>query len=254
MVFWRCQKVSGGVNRINGKIDEQIEGQKRYADSQGYEKDIAKIEQMRATEIAALRDDCRDSFNRCLAAMQKNAQARPAVAPTQEQLAILQVLKMKERVTRDALAHAAISMGDCGLALDVLQELARKHEILGFHASTGVSDSFVLDSIRAFAKSARITLSLDRTNQRRELLSGNEGPHGTLPPFENIAKFRLDVAPRKRSRMRCQMEWSAGAALRGFLQGHRRRRTIRQPEGPGVFPGLFLRLLFPTYWEHSVFL
>ncbi len=203
--FSITRKYREGLNRINGKFDKQIANKKRYAGSAGFETDAKKIEQARAAEIAALRDDCRDDFDRCIAAMQKNVQARPIVAPTQEQLAILQVLKMKERVTRDDLEHAAISMGDCGLALDVLQELAHKHEILGFHASTGVSDAFVLDSIRAFAKSARTTLSLDRTNQRRELIRGSEGADGRLPSFENISKFRLDVDPK--SAQECAARW-----------------------------------------------
>ncbi len=204
--FSITRKYRAGLNRINTKFDEQIEGQKRYAGSQGYEADIAKIEQVRAAEITALRDDCRDSFNRCLAAMQRNAQARPAVAPTQEQFVLLQVLQMREKLTRDELNHAAHTMADCPTALGVLEELARRHEILGFRAGgMCVSDQFVADSIRAFARNARITLSLDRTNQRRKLISGNEGPHGTSPSMENISKFRLDVDPA--NAQECAARW-----------------------------------------------
>ncbi len=204
--FHTVQKYRSGLRSVNNKFDEQTESQKRYAGSQGYEKDIEKIEQARAAEIAALRDECRDAFNSCLAAMQKNVQARPAVAPTQEQLALLQVLQMREKLTRDELSHAAHTMADCPTALGVLEELARKHEILGFHAGgVCVSDQFVNDSIRAFARNARITLSLDRTNQRRKLISGDEGPHGTSPSFENISKFRLDVDPE--SAQYCAGRW-----------------------------------------------
>ncbi len=204
--FSITRKYREGLNRINTQYDAQIESQKRYAGSQGYEKDIEKIEQARAAEIAALRDDCRDNFNRCLAAMQKNAQARPAVAPTQEQLALLQVLQMREKLTRDELSHAAHSMADCPTALSVLGELARKHEILGFHAGgVCVTDQFVADSIRAFARNARIMLSLDRTNQRRKLMRGTEGPFGTSPSMENISKFRLDVDPG--NAQECAARW-----------------------------------------------
>ncbi len=144
-----------GLNSINAKYDPQIESKKSYAGSAGYAADMEKIEQQRAAEIEALRDDCWDSFKSCVDSMQEKAKNRPTVAPTQEQLAILQVLKMKEQITKDDLEHAAVSMGDCSLALDVLQELAQKHEIWGFHTSAGVSDAFVQDAIRQFARSAR---------------------------------------------------------------------------------------------------
>lgn len=141
--------------------------------------------------------------------MQEHAQTRPAVAPTDEQMRLIQLLKLKERVTRDELEHAANSMGDCGLALSILEEIARAHDILGFHAGgEGVSDQFVRDAIRTFAKSARTTLSLDRTNQRRQLMSPNgtgEGLWGNSPRMGDIEKFRLDVDPE--SAKDCAGRW-----------------------------------------------
>jgi len=198
--FHTVQKYREGLNRINAKYDAQIEDKKNYAGSAGYTADIEKIEQERAAEISALRDDCRDDFNRCLAEMEKNANARPAVPPTAEQLNIIQLLKMKERVTRDELRHAANSMGECSLALSILEEIARAHDIMGFHAGgTGVSDQFVSDAIRAFAQSAKTTLTLERTNQRRQLLNPppgtGGGPNGNYPSHADVEKFRVDLDP-----------------------------------------------------------
>lgn len=188
-------KYRRGLGRINAKYDQQIEDKKSYAGSAGYAKDIEKIDQQRRAAIGALRDECRDDFTRCVQSMEKHAQARPAVAPTQEQLAILQVLQMREKLTRDDLRHAANAMQGCTVALDVLDELAKKHEILGFYAPSGVSDQFVSDAIKAFARNANTILTLDRTNQRRELIKGTEGPNGSLPSFENTRKFRVDTDP-----------------------------------------------------------
>lgn len=184
------------LTEINDKFDEQLEAKSGYAGSPRYTEDVKAIERERTAEIAALRADCAESFDACLKSMKLHAQSRPAVPPTDEQMRLLQVLKLKSNITRDDLTHAAHSMGDCSLALSVLEEIAAEHDILGFHAGgVGVSDQFVRDAIREFAKSARTTLTLDRTNNRAALMRGTEGPHGTAPAFGNIEKFRLDVDP-----------------------------------------------------------
>ena len=195
-----------GLNKINAKFDRQIEAKAGYAGSPRYTEDVKEIEQERAAEIAALRADCAESFDTCIKSMELHAQSRPAVPPTDEQMRLLQVLKLKSNITRDDLTHAAHSMGDCSLALSILEEIAVEHDILGFHAGgAGVSDQFVRDALRGFAKSARTTLTLERTNNRAELMRGTEGPHGTAPAFGNIEKFRLDVDPE--SARDCAGRW-----------------------------------------------
>jgi len=190
-------KFRQGLNDINSRYDEQIEAKKCYAGSVGFEADIKAIEEKRAAEIAALRENCSEDFDCCIAAMQKAAQSRPITPPTQEQVNILQLLKMKEHVSRDELEHAAHSMRDCSLALSILEEIAGKHDILGFHAGgTCISDNYVNSAIREFAKSARTILSLTRTNQRKEYMNPHgmgDGPNGSIPSMEAIAKFRVDV-------------------------------------------------------------
>ena len=184
------------LTEINGKFDEQLEAKSGYAGSPRYTDDVNEIERERAAEIAALRADCAESFDTCLKSMEQHAESRPAVPPTSEQMRLIQLLKLKESVTRDDLTHAALACEGCPLALGVLEEIATAHDILGFHAGRNtLSDQFARDAIRAFAKSARTTLTLDRTNNRAELMRGTEGPHGTAPAFGNIEKFRLDVDP-----------------------------------------------------------
>lgn len=188
-----------GLTEINAKFDRQIEAKQGYAGSPRYTEDVKAIEQERAAEIAALRADCAESFDTCIKSMELHAQSRPAVPPTDEQMRLLQVLKLKSNITRDDLTHAAHSMGDCSLALSVLEEIAVEHDILGFHAGgAGVSDQFVRDAIRGFAKNARTLLSIERTNQRRELMNTGGmggGRFGAIPSFAAIGKFKIDVDP-----------------------------------------------------------
>lgn len=189
-------KYRRGLNEINAKFDRRVEEKAGYVGSARYETDLQKINGDRAGEVEALRRDCSADFDRCLSKMQTAAQSRPAAPPTDEQMRLIQLLKLKESVTRDDLTHAALACEGCPLALGVLEEIATAHDILGFHAGGNtLSDQFVRDAIREFAKSARTTLTLDRTNNRAELMRGTEGPHGTAPAFGNIEKFRLDVDP-----------------------------------------------------------
>lgn len=184
------------LTEINEKFDTKIEEKAGYTGSPRYMEDVKAIERERATEIAALRADCAESFDTCLKSMELHAQRRPTVPPTDGQMRLIQLLKLKESVTRDDLTHAALACEGCLIALSVLEEIAAEHDIMGFRTGgVGVSDQFVRDAIREFAKSAKITLSLDRTNNRAALMMGTEGPHGTTPAFSNIGKFRLDVDP-----------------------------------------------------------
>lgn len=191
-------KYRRGLNEINAKFDRQIEKKAGYAGSARYETDLQKINGERAGEIEALRYDCSSDFDRCLSKMQTAAQNRPAVAPTDEQMRLVQLLKLKESVTRDDLTHAALACEGCPLALGVLEEIAAAHDILGFHAGGNtLSDQFVKDAIQALARSARTLLSLDRTNQRGKLWdpTSGGGQFGTMPSLEATAKFRVDVDP-----------------------------------------------------------
>lgn len=191
------QRYRKGLGEINGKYDGQIKAKESYRGSAGYQADIEKIEQERAAEIAALRANCRESFDVCIKSMEIHAKERPMTPPTPEALAILQALQMREHLTRDDLEHAANAMQECSVALGVLEELGRKHEIMGFHVGgSNVSDQFVRDAIRTFSKSAQEILSLDRCGVRGQQLVTGGGPNGTSFTTASIGKFRVDVDPQ----------------------------------------------------------
>lgn len=188
------------LTEINAKFDKRIAEKAGYAGSPRYSEDVKAIELDRAAEITVLRADCAESFDTIIKSMELHAKERPMTAPTSEQIALLQALRMRERLTRDDLEHAANSMQGCVVALGVLDELAQKHELYGFHANGGgsLSNQFVRDAIQSLAKSARTLLTLDRTNQRRELMNANGqggGQFGAIPSFAAIGKFKIDVDP-----------------------------------------------------------
>ena len=78
----------------------------------------------RDATLSTAKRETLDAVREVCATMRTNAKARKTVAPTAEQLAILQALKMREKVSAGELRHAANSLAGCPLALSVLDELA----------------------------------------------------------------------------------------------------------------------------------
>lgn len=125
------QQYHNQLRQINQQYENEMKGLKRFEGSAGYEEDVKSAQAERDKATAALRQEYGLRFDAILNSMAEAAKAQPMTAPTQEQLATLEVLKMRERLSRDELQKAMNSMADCPVALGVLRELAQKHEIMG---------------------------------------------------------------------------------------------------------------------------
>lgn len=119
------------LREITRQYENEMQGLQRFAGSAGYEEDVKSAQGERDKATAALRQEYGPRFDAILNSMAEAAKAQPMTAPTQEQLATLEVLKMRERLSRDELQKAMNTMADCPVALGVLRELAQKHEIMG---------------------------------------------------------------------------------------------------------------------------
>ena len=125
------QQLHDRRREITQQYENEMRGLQRFEGSAGYEEDVKSAQAERDKATAALRQEYGPRFDAILNSMAEAAKAQPMTAPTQEQLATLEVLKMRERLSRDELQKAMNSMADCPVALGVLRELAQKHEIMG---------------------------------------------------------------------------------------------------------------------------
>lgn len=116
---------------ISQQYENEMKGLQRFEGSAGYEEDVKSAQAERDKATVALRQEYGPRFDAILNSMAEAAKAQPMTAPTQEQLATLEVLKMREKLSRDELQKAMNSMADCPVALGVLRELAAKHGIMG---------------------------------------------------------------------------------------------------------------------------
>lgn len=105
------------------KALEDAKGSKYYID----EKNKAASRRENIVEQARL--ECRQSLAGTFKTMRENNSKRPMQPPTDEQLRILELLKMRDNVTAGELQQAANAMNGNGAALQLLYEFARKMEI-----------------------------------------------------------------------------------------------------------------------------
>ena len=92
------------------------------------------------TELNAIVDDMRRTYEQ-----------KPSKAPTAEQLAILQALKMRDSVSKDELREALNAVKGCPLAERVVGELAAKH-----HHVLGMERELTSDTVRRSLDSLRL--------------------------------------------------------------------------------------------------
>ena len=110
---------------------EYLNRMKEYADDVGtsfYQRKQDEAMKKRTATVEAAKVEAAREIDDALAAMRKAIRERKMEAPTPEQLAILQVLQMREHVSKAELDTAANSMGGNGLCLALVNEIARKCE------------------------------------------------------------------------------------------------------------------------------
>lgn len=119
--------------------------------SQFYKDGLADAEDEYNRQLERLRSNAKVTLDSALDGMMQVNAKRGTVAPTQEQIAILQALQMREHLTNGELNAAANAMNGNDLALSVLNDLAAKHGVAAaFHSdrpSAGTIDS-VIDDLR----------------------------------------------------------------------------------------------------------
>lgn len=91
-----------------------------------YTEQQKKALKIRNDAVEAAKAECIKTVDDALSLMRRTSSNRPMTAPTEEQLRILQMLKMRKTVTPAELQTAANAMNGNGAALAVIQEISRE--------------------------------------------------------------------------------------------------------------------------------
>lgn len=139
------------VSMANEKFEPAYKDLERYRDSAYYQEDKAKIDKARKQLLDKVRQDAKKELNAIVDDMRQTYEAKPSKAPTAEQLAILQALKMRDSVSKDELREALNAVKGCPLAERVVGELAAKH-----HHVLGMERELTSDTVRRSLDSLRL--------------------------------------------------------------------------------------------------
>ena len=121
------KKYRDGIKAIQAEYDNNVAGIERFKGSQGYEDKKAEYKQKQTDAVTALRKEVQPTFDSILSDMRNTVNSRKMGVPSEEELRLLQTLKMREKVSRDELIQAAQTLGNTAVSLAVLDEIAAKN-------------------------------------------------------------------------------------------------------------------------------
>jgi hypothetical protein len=170
-------KYREALRNIWADYDKKMQKIEQYAGSKGYEDDKATADKERDAAIKALQREYGEKFDSILKGMRESATTRSMTPPTQEQLALLQALKMRDRISRDELEQAGRTLKDSPVCLSVLEEIAHNlmektgsHEYYGLRFVTE-GTAGILHSIDNLTESARRICALNKCDSKREMVA-----------------------------------------------------------------------------------
>ncbi len=201
------------------RYSERMAALEQYKGSEYYQQESEKaMKERRATEDAA-RNNARYYAQRTLEAMQEASRNRKAIAPTQEQINLLSVMKLRESVPLDELEAIARAMNGNSLGVSVIQEYAKQQaqkqaEKTGRRADASIIPDFtkyatdrVADAdafLKNLASACTTIIDGDGASRVRGMMADfHESAHGVpanrdslprQPIYEGEAQFFQDVS------------------------------------------------------------
>lgn len=142
----------------------------RFKGSKGYIEELEKMGKERDSAITELQNETRAKFFKIINGMKENALNRAMIPPSQEQLSILQVLQMREKISKDELNQAARTLKGNAAALSVLEEIAQKQNVhfTGFETE---STAGIIRHIDSLEDAAKRLCALHKPDSKREMIA-----------------------------------------------------------------------------------
>ena len=141
----------------------------RYKGSAGYSEDLKALTDKFESDKKALVDEYSPGINLALGGMMDCIGARKIKAPTAEQINLLNVLKMKRKISTEDCQRVAESVRDNPLALSLVSEIAADHGLIcSFsHLNPEMSSSTATELVLALRDNTRDFLNYDTSKAAR---------------------------------------------------------------------------------------
>lgn len=158
---------------LQESYDKSLQILESHRGSEYFRNEKKRLDDKYSQDRAALQAESRRILNGIINDMETVHSSKPAVAPTAEQLATVQMLNMRSSVTRDELRQAANTCKGCPMAIETLREIATKSGIMGgvdfLYSNNGASPNF-----GTLRKQTSLLVDLNRVSNRSEWVNHRE--------------------------------------------------------------------------------
>ena len=115
---------------IVGNYEKSLQALERFKGSKGYEEDLKRLQEKHEEALTALIEEYRPGFQVVFGGMMDAIGRRSIKAPTNDQINLLNVLRMKKKVSEEELQRTAEAVKDNPIAVSVVTEIAHDHGIM----------------------------------------------------------------------------------------------------------------------------
>ena len=204
-LYYHAKKYQDERKAIIDAYEKKLAALEDARGSKLYDKESKKAAEERDNALASLKAEYSGGFDSILKEMRNASESRGATPPTEEELRIVQALKLKETATQAELDRIANAVKNNGLCLSVVQDVANKNGIMRNYISLctekampaagvedclktlsgGIRDFMDYDTVRAarLAREAheRIYGKIDETKPAEKTLGGWTSGYTPVP-------------------------------------------------------------------------
>ena len=151
------------------KYTQKLNSMEPYKGSAGYDREVSALTKKHEEALEALRGECRKDLLVILAGMETAIGKRKINPPTNQQLNLIHVLKMREKVSAEELDRVAEMVKDNGICMGVIQEIAYDNGIMRNYTSLcdEMSSKTALEVVQGVRKGLEDWLMYDTSKAGR---------------------------------------------------------------------------------------
>ena len=99
--YTRARQFQDKRAQLVSDYEKKLDSMKKYEGSKGYQEDLEKLQKAHREALTALQDEYRSSLRTILKGMDEALSRRKINAPTNDQLNLIHLLKMRDKVSQD---------------------------------------------------------------------------------------------------------------------------------------------------------
>lgn len=181
--FKRAKEFQDKRADIQKQYESNLNDLENKKGSSYYSLRLKEIEDEYTANIEALKAEYKPYFKTILSDMNDINDKRGITPPTDEELRLIQLLKLKEKITEKELAAAAVTLAGNDTCLSILTEIAHKQGILRSFMTYSKNEAPAVESVNGILKELRASVNdfmdYDTTKISRAVENYNMSHYGT---------------------------------------------------------------------------